>query len=246
MHWRGQSQLLRTHNGPLSQPNFTWIGKKTGNSSMWLSKYGRGWMEKPVAYVVNGLHRLGITPNAVTYTGFLLTIITAVVLATGSFVWGAVLLLVASLLDLIDGSLARATAQSSTFGAFLDSTLDRYSESVTFLALAWYYSGIAGSQWHLMLIFLTVVGSLMVSYTRARAEALSIECKEGWMQRPERIALLILGLFTGWILPVLALMAVLTNFTAGQRIYQVYWKIQQSEQARNAAVLAAPKDKQPA
>jgi len=90
------------------------------------------------------------------------------------------------------------------------------------------------------------VGSLMVSYTRARAEALSIECKEGWMQRPERIALLILGLFTGWILPVLALMAVLTNFTAGQRIYQVYWKIQQSEQARNAAVLAAPKDKQPA
>ena len=56
---------------------------------MWLSKYGRGWMEKPVAYVVNGLHRLGITPNAVTYTGFLLTIITAVVLATGSFVWGA-------------------------------------------------------------------------------------------------------------------------------------------------------------
>lgn len=216
---------------------------------MWLSKYGRSWMEKPVAFVVNGLRRLGITPNGVTYTGFLLTVITAVVLGTGAFVWGGVLLLVASLLDLVDGSLARATAQSSTFGAFLDSTLDRYSESVTFLALAYYYSGaqgVRGAQWSLMLIFLTVVGSLMVSYTRARAEALNIECKEGWMQRPERIALLIVGLFTGWMLPVLLIMAVLTNFTAVQRIYQVYWKIQRNEQARGKTALVAPKDKQPA
>ncbi len=213
---------------------------------MWLSKYGRVWTEKPVAWVVDGLYGLGVTPNAVTYTGFLLTIITAIVLGTGAFAWGGVLLLVASLLDLIDGSLARATAQSSTFGAFLDSTLDRYSESVTFLALAWNYSGVAGSQWPLMLIFLTVVGSLMVSYTRARAEALNIECKEGWMQRPERIALLIIGLFTGWMLPVLLIMAVLTNFTAAQRIYQVYWKIQQNEQALGKGVLTAPKDKQPA
>lgn len=213
---------------------------------MWLSKYGRSWMEKPVAFVVSGLRRLGVTPNGVTYTGFLLTVITALVLGTGAFVWGAVLLLVASLLDLVDGSLARATAQSSTFGAFLDSTLDRYSESVTFLALAYYYSGVAGSQWALMLIFLTVVGSLMVSYTRARAEALNIECKEGWMQRAERIALLIIGLFTGWMVPVLFVMAVLTNFTAVQRIYQVYWKIQRNEQAHSKTVLAPPKDKQPA
>jgi CDP-diacylglycerol--glycerol-3-phosphate 3-phosphatidyltransferase len=213
---------------------------------MWLSKYGRSWMERPVAWVVSGLHRLGVTPNAVTYTGFLLTIITAVVLGTGAFVLGGLLLIVASLLDLVDGSLARATAQSSTFGAFLDSTLDRYSESVTFLALAWYYSGVPGSQWSLMLIFLTVVGSLMVSYTRARAEALHIECKEGWMQRPERIALLIVGLLTGWMVPALLIMAVMTNVTAVQRIYQVYWKIQQSEQALSKSVLAAPKDKQPA
>ncbi len=213
---------------------------------MWLSKYGRSWMERPVAWVVNGLHRLGVTPNAVTYTGFVLTMITAIVLGTGAFVLGAVLLLIASLLDLVDGSLAHATAQSSTFGAFLDSTLDRYSEAITFLALAYYYSGVPGSQTLLMLIFLTVVGSLMVSYTRARAEALNIECKEGWMQRPERIALLIVGLLTGWMLPVLLIMAVLTNATAVQRIYQVYWKIQQSEQVRGKTVLATPKDKQTA
>lgn len=211
---------------------------------MWLSKYGREWVARPVAVVVEGLHRLGVTPNMVTYTGFALTIGTAIVLGSGAFVWGGVLLLFASLLDLVDGSLARATSQSSTFGAFLDSTLDRYSESVTFLALAWHYSSVSGGQWAILLVFLTIIGSLMVSYTRARAEALSIDCKEGWMQRPERIALLIFGLLTGWMLPVLAIMAILTNFTAVQRIYQVYWKIQAQEQAR--ALSVAPKDKQPA
>jgi CDP-diacylglycerol---glycerol-3-phosphate 3-phosphatidyltransferase len=213
---------------------------------MWLSKYGRQWMQRPVAIVVDWLYRMGVTPNAVTYTGFALTIGTAIVLGSGAFLAGALLLLVASLLDLVDGALARATAQSSTFGAFLDSTLDRYSESVTFLALAWYYSGVPKGQWAILLVFLTIIGSLMVSYTRARAEALSIECKEGWMQRPERIALLIFGLLTGWMVPVLAIMAVLTNFTAVQRIYQVYWKIQESEQGRARTLLVAPKDKQPA
>lgn len=212
---------------------------------MWLSKYGRQWMARPVAFVVSRLHRWGVTPNAVTYTGFVLTIIAAVVLAMGNFIAGAVLLLAASLLDLVDGSLARATSQSTTFGAFLDSTLDRYSESITLFALVFYFAGQPNPQIPIALLFLTVVGSLMVSYTRARAEALGIECKEGWMQRPERIALLIIGLLIGWVIPVLGLLAVLTNVTAAQRIYQVYWKIRQAEAAPPASALV-PKDKQPA
>ena len=188
---------------------------------MWLSKYGRQWMQRPVAWIVDWLHRHGVTPNAVTYTAFVFTVVISIPLAMGAFRIGGALLIVASLLDLVDGSLARATAQSSKFGAFLDSTLDRYSESVTFLALTFYYSGIPDSQWEIVLVFLTVVGSLMVSYTRARAEALNVECKEGILQRPERIFLLIVGLITGWMLPVLLIMAVLTNGTAIQRIYQV-------------------------
>lgn len=212
---------------------------------MWLSKYGRQWMARPVAFVVDRLHRWGVTPNAVSYTGFVLTIVAATVLGAGGFILGALLLLGASLLDLIDGSLARATSQSSVFGAFLDSTLDRYSESVTLLGLVYFYSGTPNSQIPIALLFLTVVGSLMVSYTRARAEALNIECKEGWMQRPERIALLIIGLLTGWMLPVLVILAVMTNVTAVQRVYQVYWKIQLAESARPAPRIA-PKDKQPA
>ena len=211
---------------------------------MWLSKFGRQWVARPLAAVVTTLHRWGVTPNMVTYLGFALTVVTAVVLGSGHFVWGGVLLLGASLLDLVDGSLARATKQSSTFGAFLDSTLDRYSESVTFLALAWYYATTGSAQWQIVFVFLTIIGSMMVSYTRARAEGLNIECKEGLMQRPERIALLIFGLLTGWMLPVLIIMAALTNFTAVQRIYQVYWKIQQNEQLH--AQLLSPKDKQPA
>jgi CDP-diacylglycerol--glycerol-3-phosphate 3-phosphatidyltransferase len=208
---------------------------------MILSKYGRQWLAWPVSVVVERLHRLGISPNAVSYTGFALTLLTAVLLAGGYFIAGGILLTVASLLDLVDGSLARATKQSSTFGAFLDSTLDRYSESVTLIALAYHYAGQAQSRLYVMLILLTVVGSLMVSYTRARAEALNVECKEGWLQRPERVFLLIVallfnGLFAGWLmLAVLAFMAVMTNATAIQRIYQVYRRVQQQERARALA-----------
>jgi CDP-diacylglycerol--glycerol-3-phosphate 3-phosphatidyltransferase len=208
---------------------------------MILSKYGRQWLAWPVSVVVERLHRLGISPNAVSYTGFVLTLVTAVLLGAGLFITGGVLLTVASLLDLVDGSLARATKQSSTFGAFLDSTLDRYSESVTLIGLAFFYAGQAQSQLYVMVILLTIVGSLMVSYTRARAEALNVECKEGWLQRPERVFLLIVallfnGLFWGQLmLAVLAFMAVMTNVTAIQRVYQVYRRVQKQENARTLA-----------
>jgi CDP-diacylglycerol--glycerol-3-phosphate 3-phosphatidyltransferase len=186
------------------------------------SNFGRRFLAPPVAYIVAKLQALGVTPNGLTYTGFVLTALTALLLAQGKFFWGALLLTVASLFDLLDGSLARATKQSSKFGAFIDSTLDRYSESITFLALAFYYSRTTQHRTELVLIFVILIGSLMVSYTRARAEGLGIECKVGILQRPERIVLLILGLITGWMQPVLWVMAILTNFSALQRIYEVY------------------------
>jgi len=141
------------------------------------------------------------------------------------------LLFLAGMFDMLDGSLARATAQSSKFGAFLDSTLDRYSESFTFLALVYYYlSHTQPIGYEPVLIFLILVGSLMVSYIRARAEALNIECKAGMLQRPERVLLLIAGLVTGWLSPVLWIMAILTNVTAFQRIYEVYWRTRPKDQ----------------
>ncbi|MEZ4613910.1 MAG: CDP-alcohol phosphatidyltransferase family protein [Caldilineaceae bacterium] len=192
-----------------------------------LSKFGRPLLAETLGRLAHGLHRLGITPNALTYSGFVLTIITALFLASGAFRWGGILLMFAAFFDMLDGAVARFTKQMSTFGAFLDSTLDRYSESVTFLAMAYFYSQRPNTRTELVLIIVILVGSLMVSYTKARAEALQVECKAGLLQRPERIVLLIGGLLTGWLQPVLWIMAILTNFTAFQRIYEVYWRTNQ-------------------
>lgn len=192
-----------------------------------LSKYGRPLFADPLSHFARRLHSFGITPNALTYTGFVLTAITAYFLANGRFGWSGVLLIVASVFDMLDGAVARFTKQMSTFGAFLDSTLDRYSESVTFLALAYYYSRRPSTRTELVLILVILVGSLMVSYTKARAEGLNVEIKAGLLQRPERVVLLIIGLLTGWMQPVLWVLAIFTNFTAIQRIYEVYWRTNQ-------------------
>lgn len=200
-----------------------------------LSKYGRPLLAETLSHLANTLHRLGITPNALTYTGFVLTVITALFLANGFFRWGGVLLIIAAFFDMLDGAVARFTKQMSTFGAFLDSTLDRYSESVTFLAMAFFYSLRPSTRTELVLIIVILVGSLMVSYTKARAEALQVECNAGVLQRPERLILLIFGLLTGWLLPVLWLMAILTNFTAFQRIYEVYWRTNQLQSSKVAS-----------
>lgn len=192
-----------------------------------LSKYGRPLFADPLSHFARRLHSFGITPNALTYTGFILTAITAYYLANGRFGWSGVLLIVASFFDMLDGAVARFTKQMSTFGAFLDSTLDRYSESVTFLALAYYYSRRPSTRTELVLILFILVGSLMVSYTKARAEGLHVEIKAGMLQRPERVVLLIMGLLTGWMQPVLWVLAIFTNFTAIQRIYEVYWRTNQ-------------------
>jgi CDP-diacylglycerol--glycerol-3-phosphate 3-phosphatidyltransferase len=192
-----------------------------------LSKYGRPFFANGVNRLAHWLHDRGFTPNGVTYTGFVLTAVSSIVLASGSFRLGGFLLWGAATFDMIDGALARITNQSSTFGAFIDSTLDRYSESVIFFALAFFYSQSGGTRTELVLIFLILVGSLMVSYTKARAEALKIEVTAGWLQRPERMFLLISALIFGLITPMLWGLAVLTNFSALQRIYEVYARTSQ-------------------
>lgn len=199
------------------------LGRSESGEAM-LSDLGRRLTAPLLSFIAKLLRSTGITPNALTYAGFALTALAALLLGSGRFVIGALVLIVASAFDMLDGALARETNQSSTFGAFLDSTLDRYSESVTFLALTYYYVTHPGHQIETLLIVLILVGSLMVSYTRARAEALQVECKVGLLQRPERLILLIVGLLTGWLVPILWVLAILTNFTAGQRIYEVYWR----------------------
>jgi CDP-diacylglycerol--glycerol-3-phosphate 3-phosphatidyltransferase len=189
-----------------------------------ISNLGRKLFAEPLNRLVPLLQATGISPNGLTMLGFLLTTLSAILLAIGSFIAGGLVLIVAALFDMLDGSLARATGQSTKFGAFFDSTIDRYSESVILIALIYYYSDIGSGPLEPVLLAVTLVGSMMVSYTRARAEALDVECKVGVLQRPERVILLILGLLTGWMVPILWLLAIFTNVTVLQRIYDVYKK----------------------
>ena len=181
------------------------------------------------------LQSIGVTPNMISFTGFALTIGSAALLATGNLRVGGGLLWVAAMLDMVDGTLARLSQTESKFGAFLDSTLDRYSESITFLGLAVYYANESNAQTPLLLIFLTLVGSWAVSYTRARAEGLDIECNVGILQRPERLVLLIAALILGLVLPALWILAIMTNLTAVQRIHEVYVRTSKSQQNQPAS-----------
>ena len=185
------------------------------------------------------LGRFGISPNTITAIGLVLTITVTYTLATGHLAWGGVLVLLTSAFDMLDGALARATDRKSAFGAFFDSTVDRYSEALILLGLLLYYDRHRSMSWEIPLVYLSIVGSLMVSYTRARAEALGFKGKAGLLARPERIILLAIGLIVGWISFALGVLAIFTNFTAAQRVYYV-WR-QERERHPRPVVAKAPR-----
>ena len=175
------------------------------------------------------LHRLGVTPNMVTVSGFVLTIGVAALAALGLFFWAALLMAVAAGADAVDGTLARTSGQVSKFGAFLDSTLDRSSESIIYMALALYYLR-EGSTWEVLLAFVAIVASLLVSYTRARAEGVDVECKVGIGTRMERMVVLFLGLLTGYVTYAVVIVSVIATVTVLQRVFHV-WKVTASDDA---------------
>ncbi len=174
-----------------------------------------------VAEAIAGfLARTGVTPNGLTLIGFGLNIAVAALLAGGFLRLGGILLLFAGAFDTLDGALARVTGLSSRFGAFLDSTLDRYSEAILLFGLS--FEGLRrGDATLVLLSFAVVVGSLMVSYCRARAEGLDLDCEVGIAPRPERVLILGLGLIVGLETIALAILAVITHVTAVQRILHV-------------------------
>ncbi len=186
-----------------------------------LSDWARRWSARLLQPAVRLLARLGFSPNSVTLIGLALNLGVALLLAKGLLLWGGILMLLAGLFDALDGSLARLTGRQTRFGAFLDSTLDRYSEALTLLGLMWFYLG-TNSRIEVMLIAASLVGSILVSYTRARAEGLGLECKGGLLTRLERVIIISAALILGLVQPALWLVAILTNFTALQRIIYVW------------------------
>jgi CDP-diacylglycerol--glycerol-3-phosphate 3-phosphatidyltransferase len=168
----------------------------------------------------------GIPPSAITFAGLVLSIFSGWALATGHFLRAGIVLVFAGLCDMIDGQTARAANRATTAGAFLDSTVDRYSEIAVLLGALFYFMARthgAPEVGTAVAVFAALAGSLLVSYTRARAEAVGVSCEVGLTERPERMVILIVGALFGegvfrvaiWVLAVLA------NLTAVQRIRHV-------------------------
>src|ERR1700730_12973641 len=172
------------------------------------------------------LGRLGFSPNGLTIAGSVLTASVGLLVAQGWFLAAGICLWLFSATDTLDGALARATNRVSVFGAFLDSVCDRYAEAAVFFGLVWWYQT-SGNALGVALAYLALVGSLMVSYARARAEGVGLQAADvGWFQRPERIILLGVGLLVAPLAPsaliiVLGLLAVLTTITVLQRVLHV-------------------------
>lgn len=171
---------------------------------------------------------VGLTANALTVIGLILNAAVAVIIGSGHPRWGGALLLVASAFDILDGAVARAAGTTSKFGGFLDSTLDRYSESVVFGGVLIYLLDTGDAKPGAILVFVATVGSLMISYARARAEALGWKAAVGLVARPERVILLALGLLAGKPLWALWILAVVTHLTALTRIAHV-WRLSLAE-----------------
>ncbi len=171
--------------------------------------------------VARWLAHLGVHPNTITLLGFGLAVAVGVVLAFGQLRIGGALLALVSSLDAFDGALARFSNKKSRFGAFLDSTLDRLSEGALLAGLFVWFVG-QGAAVEIYLLFAALLGSVMVSYTRARAEGVGYTCKVGLFTRVERVLLLSVGLLLGWPTPTLWILVVLTWVTVLQRMLYVY------------------------
>lgn len=181
--------------------------------------------------VVERLARTKIRPNVLTLCGLATSLVAALFASAGAFVGAALLLLVAGIFDALDGAIARRTNQSSPFGAFLDSVMDRYADLTVLLGLMLHFAaawgertGGPGIPWEnppLVFAAGAVLGSALTPYARARAESLVAECKVGVAERPERLVILVVGLLTDQVVPALAVLAVLANVTVLQRLFYV-------------------------
>ena len=183
-----------------------------------LTNTARAWGARIIQPIARLLTRLGLTPNTVTVLGFLLSAAVALVLASGRLTLAGLLLIATLAFDAVDGTMARTLGTTSRFGAFLDSTLDRWTELFLYGALVWHYLQI-GQDVNVLLAVAAMSTSVMVSYTRARAEGVGLPCKEGIFTRFERMVVLIVGLLFGVTPWALGIIAVLAGITAVQRIF---------------------------
>jgi CDP-diacylglycerol---glycerol-3-phosphate 3-phosphatidyltransferase len=175
----------------------------------------------PLRAIINASVALGVHPNTLTLIGVLINVAAAVALGNDRFLLGGAIMIVANIFDFIDGKVAHITGKSSQFGAFWDSTLDRFSDIALFLGLIYLYSDLRRTD-YVMIAALGLMFSIMTSYARARAESLIEKCKVGFMERPERIVLFMIGAFTDRMAAVMWVILVLSIVTVANRIHYTY------------------------
>jgi CDP-diacylglycerol--glycerol-3-phosphate 3-phosphatidyltransferase len=189
----------------------------------------------PLRAIISTSVALGIHPNVLTLIGVLINIAAAWALARDRFLAAGVIMIVANIFDFIDGKVAHITGKQSQFGAFWDSTLDRFSDLALFTGLIWLYADL-GRKDYVLVSTLALIFSIMTSYARARAESLIARCKVGFMERPERIVLFMIGAFTDRMAGVLWVILVLSVVTVANRIYYTYLELEQRPMPSTAGV----------
>ncbi len=175
----------------------------------------------PLRLIISACVALRIHPNILTFVGVLINLAAAWQLALGHFIAGGVIMLLANIFDFIDGKVAVELDAVSLFGGFWDSVIDRFSDLALFLGLIYLYSS-KGRTDYVMVASIAMMFAIMTSYTRARAESIITKCKVGFMERPERIVLLMIGAFTNRMAAVLWVIGVLSVFTVADRIIYTY------------------------
>jgi len=185
--------------------------------------------------IVRWLALSRIHPNVLTFLGLVINIWAACLFAAGSFFWAGVVVIGAGLFDMVDGRVARATSQVTRFGGFFDSVIDRYSDLALFMGLLVYYATI-NRFFYIVLTAVVMTGSVMISYTRARAENAIPKCKVGFLERPERVVLIIIGALFDRMAPVLWVIAVLSNLTVVHRMIYTWQEAKHLEDAQLRAV----------
>src|SRR6202142_3032567 len=211
---------METNKQESNRPVTYWIGE------------GAGWL---LRHVVSGLAATGVTPNMFTFLGLAVNTWAAILFAYGRCGQGAGVLFLAGFLDMADGQVARRVGRVTAFGAFLDSTLDRYSDLALYMGLVVYYP-LAGRPFYMTLAAVAMASSFMVSYSRARAESLIPSCKVGFMERPERLVLLILGGAFNRMAQVLWVVDTISTITVIHRVVYTWQELRAGRSLPDASV----------
>jgi CDP-diacylglycerol--glycerol-3-phosphate 3-phosphatidyltransferase len=184
----------------------------------------------PLRAIINACVALRIHPNILTFVGVLINVAAAWQLARGNFVTAGFIMICANIFDFIDGKVAHELHAVSKFGGFWDSVVDRFSDIALFIGLIYLYSRLGRTD-YVMITALAMMFAIMTSYTRARAESLITKCKVGFMERPERIVLFMIGAFTNRMAAVLWVIGVLSVFTVADRIILTYRELRERPEA---------------